>query len=221
MIRVYIDESGNLGRGGRYFVLAATVFNTGKGALRTKRLIRKEQQFISKEHHSRYIKEIKSCTLSFEQRQRVLNKIIAKADIDLFYIVIDKHKVELLRHNKPKNLVYNYFAKLLTDEIFAEYNDSYDIIFDQRATSVNSMNSLTDYITINAYTMFSHSVRNIKASQMDSKTSYNLQAADIIAGTVYQAYSRHNRHFLDIIAPRVVKAIEFPCASFSQSLLTW
>lgn len=219
MIRVFIDESGNLGRGGKYFVLAATVFDTEKGTTRIRRLIHKEQQLISRERKRAYIEEIKSCTLTFSQRQRILTKMVAKADVDLFYIVIDKRKSDLLNCNKPKNLIYNYFAKLLTDAIFAKYNDDFDVVFDQRSTSVKSMNSLTDYITINAYTAFGHASRNVKAVQMDSKTSHNLQAADLIAGTVYQAYDRQNRHFLDIIQPRLVDSNEFPHTAFSGSLM--
>lgn len=48
MIRVFIDESGNLGRGGKYFVLAAAVFDTPQGAKRAARLIRKEQIRLAK-----------------------------------------------------------------------------------------------------------------------------------------------------------------------------
>lgn len=219
MIQVFIDESGNMGRGGRYFVLAAVVFDTEKGAHRNKRIIRKEQQLIAKEQKSASIEEIKSSRLSFPQRQRILNKMIAKADVDFFYLVVDKEHVELLKHGKPKNLVYNYLAKLLTDSIFAKYNDDFDVIFDQRTTAVKSMNSLTDYITINAYTLFDHIHHNISAKQMDSKTAYLLQAADVLAGTVYKAYTKQNRHFLDLISSRIVHSDEFPRSNFSGSLL--
>ena len=43
MITTYIDESGNLGRGGgEYFVLAAVAFNTEQGNIRAERTIRKK-----------------------------------------------------------------------------------------------------------------------------------------------------------------------------------
>lgn len=216
---VYIDESGNMGRGGKYFVLAAAVFDTEKGVSRSKRLIRKEQKRIAEEKGLARIEEIKSFSLLFAQRQRILNKMVAKADIDLFYLVVDKAHVSLLQQGISKNLVYNYFAKLLTDQIFAKYNDDFHIIFDQRSTTVKSMNSLTDYVTINAYTQFNHVTKSVKVQQMDSKSSKNLQAADVIAGTVYRAYKDQNRHFLSIICPRVVRADEFPRGSFEGSLI--
>lgn len=60
MITTYIDESGNLGRGGEYFILAAAVFNTKKGDARIKRIIRKEQKMLSSEQGQNLIPEIKS-----------------------------------------------------------------------------------------------------------------------------------------------------------------
>lgn len=218
MIRVFIDESGNMGRGGQYFVLAAVVCDTDKGDQRIKRIIRKEQQIIAKDRMIPEIEEIKSSFLTFPQRQRILNKIVARTDVDLYYLVVDKNQVELLQYKKPKNLVYNYFAKLLTDKVFAKYNDNFSIIFDQRSTSVKSMHSLIDYITINAYTLFHQVENNVEVRQMDSKTSYNLQAADILAGTIYQAYASQKRHFLELIKRNVINANEFPKCCFAGSL---
>ena len=219
MITAYIDESGNLGRGGDYFVLAAIVYNNTKGENRIKRIIKREQQLLTSERHAAKLPEIKSYSLSFSQRQRILNKIVSRADNDIYYLAIYKKNVTLLNLDKPKNLVYNYFAKILTDMIFSKYNDDFRIIFDQRSTCVKSMNSLPDYITIGAYTNYNHADKNVEVIQRDSKTLYNLQAADIIAGTVYYAYKDSYRHFLDIISPRIVKKDEFPRRNFKNSLL--
>lgn len=219
MIRVFIDESGNLGRGGKYFILAAAVFDTPQGVKRAGRIIRKAQVALAKNRPIPAIEEIKSCHLTVPQRQRILTKLISKPDIDIFYLVIDKPKVELLRQNKPKNLVYNYFAKLLTDQIFDKYNDDFLVTFDQRSTAVKSMNSLIDYITISAYTQHQHINHNVRVEQKDSKTDNNLQTADILAGTIAQAYTRQNRHFLDMLRGSIVKASEFPSATFEGSLL--
>ncbi|MCQ2049874.1 MAG: DUF3800 domain-containing protein [Candidatus Saccharibacteria bacterium] len=219
MITAYIDESGNLGRGGNYFVLAAIVYDNQKGENRVKRIIKKEQQLLAKENQVAGLAEIKSCSLSFAQRQRILNKIVSRADNDIYYLAIYKKNVTLLNQDKPKNLVYNYFAKILTDMIFAKYNDDFRIIFDQRSTCVKSMNSLPDYIKIGAYTNHNHADKNVEVTQRDSKTLFNLQAADIIAGTVYHAYKNSNIHFLNMIKPRVVKKDEFPRNNFEGTLL--
>lgn len=221
MITAYVDESGNLGRGGKYFVLAAIVYNNQNGKKRIKRLIRKEQQLVAKEKHVAEIAEIKSYSLSFEQRQRILNKIVSRADVDIYYLVVYKNNVTLLNQERPKNLVYNYFAKLLTDMIFAKYNDDFEIIFDQRSTCVKSMNSLPDYITISAYLHHANIDKNktVSVVQRDSKTLNNLQAADVIAGTVYHAYTYGHTHFLETMRPRIINMDEFPRGNFNGSLL--
>lgn len=219
MIRVFIDESGDLGRGGKYFVLAAAVFDTPQGIKRAARIIRKEQVRLAKARSIPAVEEVKSCRLTVPERQRILTKLVSKADIDIFYLVVDKTKVDLLRQGKPKNLVYNYFAKLLTDQIFSKYNDDFLVTFDQRSTAVKSMNSLIDYITINAYTQHQHVDRNVRVEQNDSKTYNNLQAADVLAGTIAQAYNLQSRHFLSMIKERVVKADEFPRSTFEGGLI--
>lgn len=218
MIQAYIDESGDMGHGGKYFVLAAAVFTTPESNKIAKRTIHKFQLYLSA-HRTRPIAEVKSRNLKFEQRQSLLSRLVKQSGFDIFYLVVDKDHVSLLQQDKPKNLVYNYFAKLLTDQIFAYYYDDFRITFDLRTTSVKSMNSLVDYITINAYTYHNHDCHNIHVEQKDSKLIPNIQIADVIAGTVLQAYYKQNRHFLDLIQEHVTFADEFPRFSFSGSLL--
>jgi hypothetical protein len=59
---------------------------------------------------------------------------------------------------------------------------------------------------------------DIEIEQCDSRLVNNLQLADLISGTVYQAYTRQQRHFLDIIGRKIRSANEFPEASFSRKL---
>ena len=217
MIQAFIDESGNLGRGGDYFVLAAAVFDTPQGAKRARRIIHKFQGKRLKLSPLAEREEVKSSKLSFSQRQELLNKLVSKADVDIFYFVAYKKHIALLKEDKPRNLVYNYFAKLLTDKIFSKYNDDYCVTFDQRTTAVKSMNSLTDYITINAYTAHNLISRDVKICQRDSRTDNNLQIADLIAGTIFQAYTRQNSHFLKLLKERIVSADEFPRSNFPGS----
>lgn len=81
------------------------------------------------------------------------------------------------------------------------------------------MNSLLDYITINTYTRYNHVNKEITVVQYDSKTLENLQAADVISGTVYHAYTYACPHFLNMIEPRAIKKDEFPRNNFKGSLL--
>ncbi len=210
MIHVYIDESGNLGKSGRYFVLAAAVFRDDKSNKKAKRLVRKTQA-------RQKCKEIKSSRLGFVERQELLNRLIKIEEFECFYLVIQKSQVSLLWQNNPKNLIYNYFARLLVDEIFRSYREYLYIILDQRSTSVKSMNSLVDYLSISAFANFRKSASEFMLEQCDSRVVHGLQLADLISGTVYQAYTRRAKHFLGVIRAKIRNAEEFPRELFAQN----
>ncbi|MBQ3274971.1 DUF3800 domain-containing protein [Candidatus Saccharibacteria bacterium] len=222
MIRVYVDESGNMGKSGKYFVLAAIVVKTTKAEVRLKRIIRREQTLDASGKPKLFVKkgeEIKFSRLEFAQRQRILTKISKVEDVDVFYFVAYKPLVELLRQGKEKNLIYNYFSKLLMMRIFKRYKEEFEIIFDQRSTAVKSMNSLTDYIKISAYEEFPNLVgKTVTVNQADSKTNLLLQVADMVAGAAFQAYGLHNLHFLEILGSKIRVIDEFPKRGFNGSL---
>lgn len=216
MINVFVDESGNLGKGGEFFTIAAIAFNdSDKGNKRVSRLIKKSCLRFSLDDHP--LKELKCNKLSFTQKQAILNKITARADHEIFYITAQKKYVALLQQNRDKNLVYNYLAGILSMEIIKKYNDDVSINFDQRTTAVASMNSLTDYIKIKAYTSgnFKH---NLHVSQFDSRSMYNLQAADIIAGIINYSYMNQKKHLINLMEAHFEVKIEFPRDKFEKSL---
>lgn len=221
MIRVFIDESGNMGTEGEYFVLAAVVTKTEKTEARLKRIVRREQMTGSKgERLARTKKrELKFSKMKFPQRQRIMEKIAREKGADVFYFVAYKPKVSLLSEGKGKNLVYNYFSKLLMERVFKRYSEDFEIIFDQRSTAVKSMRSLTDYIEISAYAEFPNlKGKTVSVNQADSRTNLLLQVADVVAGAGWQAYSLHNLHFLEILGARIKMIDEFPRGGFVGSL---
>ena len=222
MKRVFVDESGNMGRDGQYFVLAALLVETPQAEIKLKRLIREEQirgnlgEKLKKEERR---EELKFSRLRFSQRQRVVERIAKIDGIGLFYFVAYKPMVTLLQDGKGKNLIYNYFSKLLMRKIFKRYADDFEVIFDQRSTAVKSMNSLADYIEISAYTEFPMlKGKKIRVAQGDSKTNCLLQAADMVAGAAAQAYRMGNLHFLEILGYKIKVLEEFPKRGFSGRL---
>ena len=213
MIQVYIDESGNLGKRDNYFVLAAVVFRNEDSLIKAKRVMRRQKVRISKESNNE-IEEMKSNRLSPEQRKIVLSKMTAVDGMEIFYLVAYKPQVSLLKSGYSKNLIYNYFAKLLTDMIFCKYNDDFNIIFDQRSTTVKSQNSLIEYITMNTFSIQGLIGKNISVKQKDSKSELGLQAADLFAGTIYNSYKRRDKHFISIIKSRSTQKTLFPASYF-------
>ena len=175
---MFVDESGNMGAEGEYFVLAAVVFKTGKSEARTRRLIRKEQRLGASGEEMLFCRqELKFSRMKFEQRQRILTKWMREEGVEVFYFVAYKPKVALLMAGKKKNLIYNYFSKLLMERVFRRYDDDFEIVFDQRATAVKSMNSLTEYIQLSAYVDFPNLTgKRVSVNQADSRTNSLLQA---------------------------------------------
>ena len=142
VVRVFIDESGNLGQGGDFFTIAAVVFRDGQGCKRLSRLMKKLCLQLSDTDTP--LKEVKCNRLDLPQKQMILNRIALRADHEIFYITAQKKYVSLLQQAKDKNLTYNYLAGMLVLEIVRKYNDDITIHFDQHSTKVASMNSLPD-----------------------------------------------------------------------------
>lgn len=212
MIHIYVDESGNLGQSGRYFVLAAAVFLDDKSNNKAKRLVRKAQPKVGDKYQ-----ELKSSQMGFVERQELINRLTKIEAFECFYLVIQKSQVSLLWQKNPKNLVYNYFARLLIDEIFRSYDEYLYIILDQRSTSVKSMHSLVDYLSISAFSNFGKPSSKFTIEQSDSRSVYGLQLADLVSGTVYQAYTRKKAHFLRLLFAKIRHAEEFPRELFSRA----
>jgi hypothetical protein len=218
MITVFIDESGNLGRGGRYFVLAAVVFDDrNSGSKRIKRLVKRTSLRIGKAKYGKPLEELKARDdLSFVDRQRFLQNMAKRPDHEIFYFIADKKHVSMLQQGKPKNLAYNFFSGLLAREIAKKYpTQDISILFDERTTKVASMNSLSDYIRIKLYTMVGF-YGNITVDQANSKSSLGLQAADVISNTIYQSIKSGKQHFLKIIESRIESRQHFPQGKFGK-----
>lgn len=211
MLKIFIDESGDLGSGSYFFVMAAVVFLNDFAAKKGSRLVRKMRRRFG-------VEELKSSRMCFTERQAVLNHLMRIDGVEFLYFIAEKNLVSLLRKDYCKNLIYNYFAKLLVDEVFVSYHERMNITFDARTTKVQSMNSLRDYLLINAFVKHNRAPTDIEIEQCDSRLVNNLQLADLISGTVYQAYTRQQRHFLDIIGRKIRSANEFPEASFSRKM---
>lgn len=217
MVNVFVDESGNLGKAGEFFVLGAVVFSDMENQKRAKRIIRKEQKIIAAGKTDGKILELKSNQMGFKQQRRILCKLYEKIEYDLFYFVAHKPSVSLLNEKRPKNLVYNYFAGLFMDKIFAKYNDDFYVTFDLRTTGVESLKSLPDYIKLRAY-LNNNIHGRVEISQLDSKTCACLQFADLVSGAVYKAYTRGEKKYLDLLKDRIVLGSKFPYKNFPKCL---
>lgn len=106
-MQILIDESGNLGKQGKYFVIAALVPNNKK---RIKNLIKNSCVKFGVDGVP--LKEIHAYELSLPQKQDIANRLVAKDDFSCSYIVVEKKYIDS-RLLIDKNLCFNYVAKYL------------------------------------------------------------------------------------------------------------
>jgi len=101
-MQIYIDESGNLGKKGRFFVIAAL---TPEKPKRIINIIRRYCIKFGKPNNA--LDEIKGKILTFPNKQKILQNLNKKDDFHCHYIVADKKHIipKLLVDN---NLCFNY-----------------------------------------------------------------------------------------------------------------
>lgn len=214
---IIIDESGNLGSGGRYFVIACidTIKYKSIHNLMTRKLGAAYKLFPEiKKMHSH---EIKSADAYPCVKHHVLECLSTK-DISVSYIVLDK------MYAKPslmadKNIMYNYLSKLLLDKLLSK-NDSgktVHIICDNHTTKITSFNSFADYVKVHFnYELQLDISLDIRYLDSDSKNAYVVQAADYVANAIWSKYEYNYSVFADILDSTYANQIRFPSRKFGK-----
>lgn len=219
---LYFDESGNLGKSGRNFVIAC-VLTTDPKSLHNK--MKKTLLFIKKEYPNLKFNasELKANCANRDARVTILSEI-SKKDVDISYIIADKkHIYEYLFEDK--NILYNYLLKILLNNYTAlfkkasEEGSTVNLILDNRTIKVTSRNSFADFIK--EHFIYEKGINvNIKVEYRDSKSknAYNIQAADYIAHSLYSFYEYNNATYYNCINAKVQYKELFPKNKFGKSL---
>ena len=202
MRTIFVDESGDLGAKGRYFVIVLLCPQNRK----------RISNFMKRFCINTGLREVKSSRLSFTQKQEIFNKLCSVNDYAVSYIVADKVNIDNRKILDDKNLCYNYLFSFLVKETIRTAEDDITILLDNHSTKVKSINSLADYIKLKAYTEWNYKhILNIH--YMDSKSSKMIQAADLIANAVYARYTYGKTYFYNMLA--ISELIKFPRAKFA------
>ncbi len=211
---MYVDESGNLGKNGKYFTIAAIAVDDKKAYHRIARIMKQACLELAPEGE-KPLDEVHSTLLKFEQKQDLLNKLATRADHEIFILVADKKHLTFELSDKNRNIGYNYLSGILVKRIVRKYDDDICFTFDGRSTKVTSRDSLLDYLRIKSNIEWGYK-HNLDLRQSDSRSVYCLQAADLLANVSYRAYRDDKHHLLDIAKPRIETVIEFPFAKFNK-----
>lgn len=206
-MQIYIDESGNLGTGGRYFVITCLIPHDPK---RIKNLVKR--CCVDFADHTGPLKELKGSRMDFTQKQDFVSRLTTRGDFFHSYIIADKTKI-IPKLIADQNIFFNYLTNLLLKPIIKTAKEDIEVILDNRSVKVASGNVLRDYLKTKAF--FEWGYRNdLKLCYVDSKQYKITQAVDIIANTVYQNYDRNLGHCYGILSKNLRTSMRFPHATF-------
>ena len=112
---VYIDESGDLGKKGRYFLLAAAVCRDDAMKKMIKNAVRTAKVSIS--NGGKLVEELHAVNMSYATRQYFLNKLVNIDGLRYEILIIDKKLISFELNRQTRNIAYNYFSGILVEQI--------------------------------------------------------------------------------------------------------
>lgn len=221
-INLFIDESGNLGSQGRFFLICALDVNYNN----LKTVSRRVGRIINKYKKGKGMpksKEIKGWKLKEDDRVDLINKILLK-DIKVRYIVLDLKKTTmLLEKSDDKNACYNYLIQLLIKRIIKKHKDidKINIYLDNRSVKIGNRLSLKPYLYNKLILEQFEKKKNIKRIEfninyLESESCYLIQCADIISNSLFKKYNNNNNIFYKIIKKYIIFESKFPSKNFGK-----
>ncbi|WP_308780053.1 DUF3800 domain-containing protein [uncultured Clostridium sp.] len=212
-IYFYFDESGNLGKDNRYFVISCIITKKPKPLEnKMKKVLLHIKKTYKNIKWNRYELKANSCKPNIKE---IIYKSVLDKDFQIAYIAADKYWInENLFENK--NRLYNYLLKLLLDNYknFFE-NNSIKLVLDNKTIKVESLNSFEDYINIHInYELNLNSIIKVEYRDSASKNSELIQLADFIANAIFAKYEYGYNRYFDIFKDKINKKELFPTWKF-------
>lgn len=213
---MYFDESGNLGNGGKYFVIACVLTKNPKLLHNT---MKKTLLYIKKNYKNAKFNsnELKANVANKEIKEIIINNI-CKKDVSVSYIVAQKKYIQD-NLKDDKNCLYNFLLKILLQNYNKQFrNSKVSLILDNKTIKVKSINSFKDYINI--YWNYEKKLNiYIKVEYKDSKAkdAYNIQAADYIANAIFTRYEYNNSYYYNLLKHKRGVVERFPRDKFECS----
>lgn len=214
---IIFDESGNLGKSGRYFVIACIDTKECKALhnVMKRKLKAAGNKFPEiKKGHSHEIKVVDAypCVKS-----HILECIVSK-NLSISYIVVDlKYVKEKLLEDK--NILYNYVMKILLDRMITAHDagTKINILCDNKTTKITSKNSFEDYIKIHFNLEKDYEIDlDVKYLDSDAGDAFIIQAADYVANAIFSCYEYGNNMYSAILIPKVKNIERFPYEKFGK-----
>ena len=199
-ITIFIDESGTLpDPNDKVVIVAAVGVFASKDLLDINNKVRKKIKFLKKEKE---ISEIKFYRAG-EHTKFFYLKMMVEKEIDIFVLIVEKDKIKII--DNPNNFaILNY---LLIQECLTFYGSGQsikEIIFDKHFSRKKDQEEFNKLLL-----KFLDESFIIK--HWDSKDNLEINAADMVAGSLLWKYTKNDARFYDIVKKRII----------SEKFLNW
>ncbi len=208
-MRIYLDESGNLGCGqgsSDYFVIAVII---AKNPDEMKRCILKvRKQKLRKKYKE--IPELKWHNSSTTIRKRLL-KLVGGKDVEIAYALLRKKQLYENLKNQPK-VIYNYLCGQLVSKIFEKYGaKSLEIIIDRSlyGSDRTRFDEYLAYKTLITGKNCGSSDLSISVRHMDSQQEPCLQVVDFIAGAIHSSIRDKKSEYISTLKNKIRIQLDF------------
>ncbi len=195
---VSIDESGNVGSQGRYFVMSAMIVKRTSDLNRPFKILGEmgKKRCSKKGLHT----EVKFSNSYPDERMEILRSL-AECSVSIVYVVIDKKKSKLYNNTHNCNLykaVVNEILPLIRDALTTN-----DVVlnFDE-----NLCISMKDLIEVVDNSLQNFNVKSVK--KVKSFADKAVQLADFISGSIREKYENDNDAYVAVIENRISIAHE-------------
>jgi len=203
MAYLFIDESGDLGfskRSSRWFLFTLILVPNERPL---EKVIKRARNTLKKKH--RNVNELHAYHSDEITRKRVLRGISELNDLQVFCIILDKHKVYTDLQNQ-KNYLYNYVANILLDRLHESdvlsKDEHLDICFDRKDTKKNLQSNFMQYLEGN---IISKRNGKVDISLCASHQKKALQAVDFVSWAIFRKYEQSDYEYYEIIKDKVVE----------------
>jgi hypothetical protein len=210
------DESGNLGKDRRYFVIACIdTYNARSLHIKMKKKLLAAKRAKPELPVDGF--EIKACNADRSTKISILSSIVKK-ELSISYIVADLLYVfpNLL---EDKNCFYNYMIKLIVDDMIKNSFTGKKLRFrlDNKTVKVKSENTFKEYINIHLnYERTLNLALDVRHIDSRSGDGFVIQAADYVANAIYAYYEYGNSMYFDILRPAIKHVQLFPRSKFGK-----
>jgi len=210
---VYLDESGALNRKPkeRFFVIASlSTYNK-----ETRKSLKNLGKSLHKKHCiPKNLDEIHASQLAFPAKQNILSRLNSRSNFHLDYIVADKKHIHKNLFDR-KDLSYNYLMSHLTKKLIRGVDTDIQFILDEHTIKAGSLNSLEDYLNIEAKTKWGYR-HNISVELIDSKDCKGVQLVDVVANSVFAKYNYNANHLYTLSDVNFRHRVRFPYQKFGN-----